>query len=278
MDIFALTETWIKPNDYVGLNEATPSGYVSYQTPRSTGKGGGVAVISDSHLSLNPKAYSEFCSFEHLALSIRCPNWKNLKVVLFVIVYRPPGPYTEFLSEFPDFLSKLVLDSERIIIVGDFNIHVDNSNDSLNKAFADLLDGIGFTQSVNKPTHVHNHTLDLVLSYGIQINMIDVVPQNPILTDHYLIIFDFILVDVPPSNNKTVIKRTITETATIKFKEIVASKLTELPSTSEDKPTPDLCDRLVDDIMLTLKSALDEVAPQKPKIIRPRPPNPWYAH
>ena len=271
LDILALTETWAKPNDYVSLNEATPPGHVNFQTPRSSGKGGGVAVISNSDLFLNPKSISEFHSFENLALSITCPNWKNLKAALFVIVYRPPGPYTDFLSEFSEFLSNLVLNWERIIVVGDFNIHVDNSNDSLSKAFADLLDGIGFIQSVNKPTHVHNHTLDLVLSYGIQIQMVDVIPQNPILTDHYLVIFDFILKDFPSSKSKNVVKRTITEKSTSKFKEIVVSKLNELPATDENCLTPDVCDKLVEDITLTLKSALDVAAPLKTKVVRSRP-------
>ena len=47
---------------------------------------------------------------------------------MFVVVYRPPGPYSEFLSEFSEFLSQLVLSTDTVIVVGDFNIYVDVEN------------------------------------------------------------------------------------------------------------------------------------------------------
>ena len=91
-------------------------------------------------------------------MSITWPNLNNQRAMLFIVIYRPPGPYTEFLNEFSDFLSNLVLNWERIVIVGDFNIHVDNDNDSLSKAFAALLDGIGFTQERGQTnSHSQSH-------------------------------------------------------------------------------------------------------------------------
>ena len=65
---------------------------------------------------------------------------------MFVVVYRPPGPYSEFLSEFSEFLSQLVLSTDKVIVVGDFIIHVNVENDSLNIHFNSILDSIGFSQ------------------------------------------------------------------------------------------------------------------------------------
>ena len=73
------------------------------------------------------------------------PNSKATQPVTLVTLYRPPGPYTEFLSEFSDFLSALVVNSDKILIVGDFNIHMDNENNSLTIAFQSLIDSIGFS-------------------------------------------------------------------------------------------------------------------------------------
>ena len=42
-------------------------------------------------------------------------------------VYRPPGPYTAFLTELPEFLSDLVVMADNIHIFGDFNIHMEKS-------------------------------------------------------------------------------------------------------------------------------------------------------
>ncbi|KAJ0029173.1 hypothetical protein NQD34_004170 [Periophthalmus magnuspinnatus] len=90
IDLLALTETWLQENDYVRLNESTPSSHMNFQSARSTGRGGGVAVISHSSLILSPKPNYTYLSFESLALSITCPNWKNQKAVIFIIIYRPP--------------------------------------------------------------------------------------------------------------------------------------------------------------------------------------------
>lgn len=271
----SLTETW-SAGDYVRLNEATPPNFVNYQAARASGRGGGVAVISHSSLLLSTRTNYSFHSFESLVCSITCPGWKNQKAVLFVIIYRPPGPYSEFLDEFSDFISNLVLNWDSIVIVGDFNIHIDNKSDCLTNAFNALVEGIGFTQSVNKPTHNHNHILDLVLSYGVEITDVNVLPQNPILSDHYLITFEFILKDFPVPPSKTTLKRTICEKSSFMFKEIIGSNLSDLSCPNEDSPTPAACDQFVDNLTITLKSALDTAAPLKKKTIKPRPPAPWY--
>lgn len=48
----------------------------------------------------------------------------------------------------------------KIIIVDDFNLHVEAENDSLNAAFM-LLDPIKFTNNVNELNCYFNHKLDL---------------------------------------------------------------------------------------------------------------------
>ncbi len=57
-------------------------------------------------------------------------------------MYRPPGPYTDFLKEFADFLSDLLVNVDKALIVGDFNIHVDNTNDALGLALTDLINSM----------------------------------------------------------------------------------------------------------------------------------------
>jgi len=148
-------------------------------------------------LLISPKTKLDYNSFESLVLSLLHPTWKTSQPLLFVIVLRASGLYSEFVSEFSEFpVSSLVLKSDKVIIAGDFNIHADIDNDSLATAFISLLDSIGFSQGVHKPTHCFNHTLDLVLTYGIEIDSLTVFPQNPSLSDHYLITFDFFLLNL----------------------------------------------------------------------------------
>lgn len=74
-------------------------------------------------LSQRPRQSSN--PFASLVLRFVHPSWKTQKSVLFLDIYRLAEPYTEFLSGFSDFLSDLALSSDKILIVGDFNVHVD---------------------------------------------------------------------------------------------------------------------------------------------------------
>ena len=94
-------------------------------------------------------------------------------------VYRPPGPDTAFLTELHEILLDLVIIAANIQIFGDFNIHMEKSTDPLQKAFGAIIDSVGFVQHVSGPTHCHSHTLDLVLSHGMNVVDLKVFPHNP---------------------------------------------------------------------------------------------------
>ncbi len=76
---------------------------------------------------------------------------------------------------------------DKALIVGDFNIHVDNKNDALGLAFTDLINSFDVKQNVTGPTHRFNHTLDLFILHGIDLTDIDIVPQSDDVTDHFLV-------------------------------------------------------------------------------------------
>ena len=105
IDICCLTETWLRHEEYVSINEATPPSHINTHIPRGTGRGGGVAAIFDSNVLINTKPKLNYTSFESLVFSLTHPTWKTLQPILFVTVYRAPGPYSEFLSEFSEFSS-----------------------------------------------------------------------------------------------------------------------------------------------------------------------------
>ncbi len=165
LDLLCLTETWLKTDEYITLNESTPQDYCYKNEPRPNGKGGGVATIYSNILSISQRAGFKYNSFEDMVLRItlsRETRVSDKSPVMFVLatVYRPPGHHTDFIKEFADFLSELVLAADKVLIVGDFNIHVDNEKDALGSAFIDILNSIGVRQHVSGPTHCQNHTLD----------------------------------------------------------------------------------------------------------------------
>ena len=55
LDLIGLTETWLKPDEFTVLNEASPPGYTSDHIPCPSRKGGGVANIYDSRCQFTKK-------------------------------------------------------------------------------------------------------------------------------------------------------------------------------------------------------------------------------
>ncbi len=139
-DVLCLTETWLKTSYYFGLNESTPPSYCYKHEPRQTGRGGGVATIYSDILNVTQQTGYRFDSFEILMLNVKLSDKQNKSVLSLALatVYRLPGPYTDFLKKNSDFLSDLLVNVDKALIVGDFNIHVDNKNDALGLAFTDL--------------------------------------------------------------------------------------------------------------------------------------------
>jgi len=111
IDLCCLTETWLSHEEYV-RNESTLPSHINTHIARGTGRGGGVPASFDSSLLINSKPKLSYNSFESLVLNISHPTWKTLQPIPCVILYRPLGPYSEFLSEFSEFLSSLVLKAD----------------------------------------------------------------------------------------------------------------------------------------------------------------------
>lgn len=78
------------------------------------------------------------------------------------VIYRPPKHNKDFISDFARFLTEIPPKYDRILTVGDFNIHVCCTEKPLTKDFLDLVESFNLVQSVSGPTHEHGHTLDLV--------------------------------------------------------------------------------------------------------------------
>ncbi len=119
LDVLCLTETWLKPDEYIILNESAPQDYCYKNEPRPKGKGGGVAAIYSNTLSISQKTGFKYNSFEVMVLHIILSREKSINdkpTVMFVLttVYRPPpGHHTDFIKQFGDFLSELVLVADK---------------------------------------------------------------------------------------------------------------------------------------------------------------------
>ena len=91
-------------------------------------------------------------------------------VFRFIVTYHiPPSSKNNilkstFINELDDHLEKLSTLSGKLALLGDFNIHMDCSNDNECKQLCNLLDFVGLTQHVTGSTHVDGHMLNHVIT------------------------------------------------------------------------------------------------------------------
>ena len=63
-----------------------------------------------------------------------------------------------------DFLDYVVVIPEEVVITGDLNFHIDDPRDTDAQKFLQILSEHGLLQHVSGPTHVHGHTLDVLIT------------------------------------------------------------------------------------------------------------------
>jgi len=177
-DAIALTETWVKPSTTPAeLKDANFPGYTLLSLPRSHkfpnptqsiypyNIGGGLAfLLRDSCHILSSPSYN-FTSFEAFSVTLKLQS----STLSIFNIYRPQSSSTScsfatFIEEFQTFLSTAATTPHEFVITGDFNIHVDNQHDNNATQFLTLLSSFNLVQHVNFPTHIHNHTLDLLIT------------------------------------------------------------------------------------------------------------------
>ena len=267
LSFFGLTETWLSKSNDVVSSLATPPDYSFFHTPRNT-RGGGVALICLNSLNPSILKTTQFPSFEALLVKITTP-----KSCLISVVYRPPSSsFMPFLTHFVEYLSLLASFDCPILILGDFNIHV-NIPSNQSSSFLETLDLFNLSQFVHSPTHAMGNTLDLVISdLPIQSLSISNITY-PDSFDHYLLKFYCPISSSRPQPSKTTVSfRQLSEINFPNLNLTLSQSL--IPLTSTFSSPNDLCDS----IFSSLQSSLDYHAPLISRRVTRRPNTEWFTH
>ena len=127
-----------------------------YSVPRGS-RGGGVDLLYKKLLKFRRNALvkHKFKSFEFTDLIMKHSS-TSLRIV---VVYRPPPSSTNlnsialFFDEFPRLLEELITAPGDLLLVGDFNFHVNDASDPSAKRFITLLETFNLKQQISDPTH-----------------------------------------------------------------------------------------------------------------------------
>ena len=197
--MLALTETKVLQGS-PALQHCTPPTHQVFHAARaSASRGGGVALIAARKLACKKYIYPhKVSSFEHLIV-----HFAGVHKPCFIInIYRPPsGNVTTFIEEFSSLIEYMSNPNRELIVLGDFNIHVNDSADPSASRFLGALNDLSLQNHVWSPTYRHSeHTLDLVIGSYIDpiVSRVDVCSASS-FSDHSLITFDL---DCPPFYSK----------------------------------------------------------------------------
>ncbi|XP_058628248.1 uncharacterized protein LOC131538397 [Onychostoma macrolepis] len=206
LDVFLLTETWLdNATADEALRETVPANF-SFDQQSREGRGGGVAILFSRaleipslsrnivslsklfnfHLNFN----SDFITtFEYVATALRHDEWDE--DVLFINVYRPPiqtkQQFDDFADQFQMLLKMASTDYNSIVVAGDFNVHVEETNNLKVFMFETVSILCGFDQHVQKPTHEKGGILDLVFRRNVEVSRVHV--RDDGISDHSTIYF-----------------------------------------------------------------------------------------
>ena len=186
LDFLALTETWLHSgeSDNIFVDELCTKGHIFHHTPRENSKGGRVGILVKKSLRVKKVSSANFSSFENVVALAEYP----IGSIRFVVICRPPSLQIKaFLEDFASLLEQLGPISANLLIVSDFNFHLDDSNNADATKLHNLLESFNLKQHVATPTHSRGHTLDLIITRSEDDPVDGIVVRDPTLSDHFAV-------------------------------------------------------------------------------------------
>ena len=181
----------------------------------------------------------------------------NKKHLNIAAIYRPlystAGPQTiaPFLDEFTNWLPGQLVENDNVLILGDFNIHINDQTDEDAGIITDTIEVLGLSQHVEHPTQRLGNTLDLFFTETNGNTQLDSIMEGPFFSDHSAVTLklQFPRDDIRRS---TIMYRSMKNLNPESF----ANKVNKKTEDSED------LDSLVSSLEAALREILDELAPE----------------
>ena len=135
-----------------------------------------------------------------------------------MVIYRPPSSgrnretINTFIDELSTLLEVLIITRQKLLRVGDFNLHVDDPHHADVQRFLSLLDMSELCNHVQGPTHTSGHTLDLVISRRYDDLVSDVSTDESLPSDHRCITCRLSIARPPPAKRSATFSNNFSRT------------------------------------------------------------------
>ena len=149
-DLAVLTETWLTDADEVWVqgSEFHRHNYKMDECHRKGRKGGGLALIAKCNLKVKREEHRITAKLGYVKWKVTSSN----SFLNILGIYRPPNSgVPQFLDIFMEILVDIVTSITNIVVLGDFNIHVNKIEDPNAGIFLDTMTALGMKQHVTGP-------------------------------------------------------------------------------------------------------------------------------
>ena len=167
IDRLFLAETW-HDSDSVCISSLRQKGMEIHKQARqgkpekinklSTNHGRVAAVVNAGFELLPLHVAKHSIHFEHICVRVSSKS----RSVIVSVVYRTGYASCEFYDDFSKIMNTLSTYNEKVIILEDFNFHLEQADDTFTQNFSNLLILHNFHSSIDQPTHKLGGWLDVV--------------------------------------------------------------------------------------------------------------------
>ena len=187
-DILLLTETWLtnKETDKIWLDSShlNKDRYKLTSAIRENRRGDGLALITKKEFTVKLDSNAELRTFQFAKWYVQLIH----TTITILGIYRPPaGSPVEFLTEFTNGITDVVVQDTNLLVVGDFNLYINNGKDEKAANFKELMVALDLLQHVTRPTYKSGNVLYLIFTENFsEIDIHSCILGN-LLSDHYMI-------------------------------------------------------------------------------------------
>lgn len=167
----------------------------------------------------------------------------------------------ELVSDLQHFLSEY----NSVVMLGDFNIHINDPSDMDAQVFMDTMEAFGLKQHIKRPTHRHRNILDLIFTQ-INDSLDGKCVTRPCISDHNPVLLNVEL-SIAQTTQKTRMARKI---SSVTEEDLVQAFNPDNVQRNNGQT------KLVKSLKCELSCVLDKVAPLKEIKIKDVRKTPWF--
>ena len=191
LDFLVISETWLREEDahWIATSSLDTEGYRIQTINRQGKQGGGVALLhKDRYQAARDYNAPQLDLLEYGIWSTRVRN----RILTIAGLYHPPLGSTRntparFLDQVSELVQYLFTNHKNLVLLGDFNIHVNRLDNQDTQAYIDTMEALGLVQHIDQQTHQLRNTLDLIYTESLEPILVNHAFTSSYISDHCLV-------------------------------------------------------------------------------------------